>query len=88
MTAISELEEEINKIKQRNRRVETEKSWETSWTRRITITVMTYLVVSIFFYFMGNPEPLQQAIVPTIAFILSVLSSPLMKKMWLKYIHK
>ncbi len=88
MATIQELEEEINKIKVRNKRVETEKAWETSWTRRITITVTTYLVVSIFFYFAGNPEPLTQAVVPSIAFILSILSSPIMKRMWLKYIHK
>lgn len=88
MATIQQLEEEVNKIKERNRRVETEKSWETSWTRRITITVLTYLVVSTFFYFSGDPEPLEQAIVPSIAFVLSILSSPLMKRMWLKYIHK
>lgn len=37
MATIQELEKEIDAIKERNRRVETEKSWETSWTRRITI---------------------------------------------------
>jgi hypothetical protein len=88
MSSLKKLEEEINKIKARNKRVETEKAWETSWSRRLTITVLTYLVVSIFFYFMGDPEPLQQAIVPSLAFVLSILSSPLMKKIWLKYIHK
>lgn len=88
MATIQELEEEINKIKARNKRVETEKTWETSWTRRVTITVMTYLAVSSFFYFSGNPEPLEQAVVPSLAFVLSVLSGPFMKKMWLKYVHK
>lgn len=88
MATIQQLEEEINKIKARNIRVETEKAWETSWTRRITITVMAYSVVSVFFYFSGNPEPLEQAVVPSLAFVLSVLSAPLMKKMWLKYVHK
>lgn len=88
MVTIQDLEKEIEAIKQRNKRVETEKAWETSWTRRITITILTYLVVSIFFYFSGNPEPLEQAVVPSLAFVLSVLSGPSMKKMWLKYVHK
>ena len=88
MITLEQLEEEINAIKARNKRVETEKEWETSWTRRITITVTTYLAVSIFFYFAGDPEPLDQAIVPSLAFILSIFSAPIMKKMWLKYIHK
>ena len=30
-----ELEKEILKIKERNKRVELDKAWETSWTRRI-----------------------------------------------------
>lgn len=88
MVTIQQLEEEIEKIKQRNRRVETEKAWETSWTRRIMIAVMTYLVISIFFFFAGNVEPLEDAIVPSIAFVLSTLSGPFIKKLWLKHVHK
>lgn len=88
MATTEQLEEEINKIKERNRKVETEKAWETSWTRRITLTVMTYLVISIFFFFAGNIKPLEDAIVPSIAFVLSLLSGPFMKKIWLKNIHK
>lgn len=88
MATLVELEKEINAILERNKRVETEKAWETSWTRRIMIAVMTYLVISIFFFFAGNTEPLEDAIVPSIAFVLSTLSGPFMKKLWLKYIHK
>lgn len=88
MATLQDLEKEIDLIKQRNIRVETEKAWETSWTRRITIIVMTYLVVSSFFYFVGDSKPFRQAIVPSLAFILSILSAPTMKKLWLKYIHK
>lgn len=32
-----DLEKEINDIKARNKRVELDKAWETSWTRRICI---------------------------------------------------
>ncbi len=44
MMTVKKLEEEVNKIKERNRRVETEKMWETSWTRRIIISTFTYLM--------------------------------------------
>ena len=30
---LKELEEEVLKIKERNKRVELDKAWETSWTR-------------------------------------------------------
>lgn len=102
MATLQQIEEEVNKIKDRNqnledsvlaikarnKRVETEKAWETSWSRRIMIALMTYLVISIFFFFAGNTEPLEDAIVPSIAFVLSTLSGPFIKKLWLKHIHK
>lgn len=34
----------IENIYQRNARVELNKAWETSWTRRIIITVIIYMV--------------------------------------------
>lgn len=88
MATIQELEKEIEKIKERNRRVETEKSWETSWTRRFIIAIFTYIVIAVFFIFAGTSDPLRNAIVPSVAFILSTLSGPFVKKLWLKYIHK
>lgn len=88
MATLKELENEIDKIKERNKRVETEKAWETSWTRRVMIVILTYIVISTFFIFAGTPDPLGNAVVPSIAFILSTLSGPFIKKLWLKYIHK
>lgn len=85
---IEQLEIEIEKIKERNIRVETEKAWETSWTRRLMIAVLTYIVISIFFIFAGISNPLGNAVVPSTAFILSTLSGPILKKWWLNNIHK
>lgn len=88
MATIQQMEEEINKIKERNRRVETEKMWETSWTRRIIISTFTYLVISLFFLFASIPNPFINAIVPALAFVLSTASVPIFKNLWLKYINK
>lgn len=44
----SKLTNEIEKIKARNARVELDKKWETSWTRRLCICVPTYIVVAIY----------------------------------------
>lgn len=85
---IQDLENEIQKIKERNKRVETEKIWETSWTRKIIISVLTYLVISLFFLFASINKPFVNSIVPAVAFILSTLSVSFIKKLWLKYIHK
>ncbi|TSC88608.1 MAG: Uncharacterized protein G01um10147_104 [Microgenomates group bacterium Gr01-1014_7] len=88
MSTVQDLEEEINKIKERNRRVEREKSWETSWTRKFIISALTYLVISLFFLFAGISNPFVNSIVPAIAFILSTLSVSFIKNLWLKYIHR
>lgn len=76
---------ELNKIKERNGKVELDKAWETSFSRKIIIAVLTYIVIVIFFYFAGLPKPFINSIVPSLAFILSTLSLPLFKKLWIKY---
>jgi len=88
MSSIQELESEIDKIKFRNNKVEVDKSWETSWTRKILIAGLTYLVIGIFFYYAGILEPFKNALVPSLAFILSTFSIPFFKNLWLKYIYK
>ena len=45
-----DLGKEIKKIQERNKRVELDKAWETSWTRRICIMILTYIVVIIYSY--------------------------------------
>ncbi len=42
------LEERVAKIETRNQTVESDKAWETSWTRRGAIALFTYVVVVIF----------------------------------------
>ena len=70
-----DLENEIAKIKERNKRVELDKAWETSWTRRICIMILTYIVVIIYSYVIkefGNI--FLSSLVPVIGFTLSTLS--------------
>jgi hypothetical protein len=86
MPTIEELQLEIERIKERNQRVETDKAWETSWTRKITILLLTYVVIVIFFIFAGLPKPFINAVVPSLAFVLSTLAISPIKKWWLKKI--
>ena len=80
-----DIEKEIKSILERNRKVELDKLWETSFTRRIIIAVMTYLIIVLFLYIIKIPFPWLNALIPTIAFILSTLSVPFFKEIWLKY---
>jgi len=88
MPTIEELQLEINEIKNRNQRVEIDKAWETSWTRKIIILLLTYIVVVIFFFSAGLQKPFVNAIVPTIGFVLSTLTVPFFKKWWLSKFYK
>ena len=88
MDEIQQLKNEIAEIKKRNARVELDKTWETSWARKLLIAVFTYIVIVIFFYFADLQKPFVNAIVPTIGFILSTFSVPLFKKFWMKWRSK
>ena len=79
-----QLEKEVIKIKERNKRVEIDKAWETSLTRKIIIAILTYFVIVIFFYFAGLQKPFINSIVPALAFLLSTLSLPFFKKLWVR----
>ena len=84
MPSLEKMQSEIEEIKKRNQRVEADKAWETSWTRKIIIALLTYTVVVIFFFFAQLPEPFISAIIPAMAFIISTLSIPFFKKWWIK----
>ena len=84
MKTVLELEKEIEAIKARNRRVESDKKWETSWTRRIAVAVSTYLVVLLFFFVIKAEKPIISALVPAIGFLLSTVSIDILKNWWLK----
>jgi peptidoglycan/LPS O-acetylase OafA/YrhL len=88
MNEIEQLKTEIEAIKLRNKNVEANKAWETSISRKIMIAVLTYIVIVIFFFSASLPNPFINAIVPTVGFILSTLSLPLLKNIWLKNIYK
>ena len=83
MPKLEQLQQEIEEIKKRNKRVEADKAWEASWTRRIIILILTYIVIVIFFWFAELSKPFLNAIVPSLAFVLSTLSVPMFKRWWL-----
>jgi len=82
------MKEEIESIKERNKRVETDKAWETSKTRRAIIALMTYFVIVIFLYAIGVSEPWFVALVPAIGYVLSTSTLAFFKRFWVKEIYK
>lgn len=78
------IKKDVEAIKERNRRVEMDKAWETSFTRKILIAILTYAVIVLFLFYADFPKPFVSAIVPTIGFLLSTLSISVVKKIWMK----
>ncbi|MBI4054242.1 MAG: hypothetical protein HY397_02850 [Candidatus Doudnabacteria bacterium] len=79
------LEERIKKIEERNEKVEQDKHWETSYTRKILLAVFTYLAIAAYLWAVSIPDPWLNALVPSVAFMISTLTMPFFKKFWLAW---
>ena len=80
-----DLENEIAKIKERNKRVELDKAWETSWSRKICICILTYIVVVIYSHLINKNNNIWLcSLVPVIGFTLSTVSLNLVRTVWEK----
>ncbi|KKQ33832.1 MAG: hypothetical protein US48_C0009G0015, partial [Candidatus Levybacteria bacterium GW2011_GWA2_37_36] len=64
MTSIQDLEKEILLIKTRNKKVEIDKAWETSWTRKFLLMTFTYLGIGFYLRAINIDKPWLNAIVP------------------------
>lgn len=79
------IEERVKKIEDRNKRVELDKAWETSWVRKICIMILTYIVVIIYSYLISKYDNIfLTSLVPVIGFTLSTLSLNIIRKIWEK----
>lgn len=80
---MSDVEQRLAVIEERNRRVETDKAWEVSLIRRLTIAALTYCTALVFLWLIGIEHFAWSGLVPTGGYILSTLSLPWIKKRWL-----
>ena len=78
------LEERIAHIEKRNRTVELDKAWETSWTRRLFLTGFTYLALGLYLWAIDIPRPFLNSIVPAVGFMISTFSMPWLKRKWIE----
>ena len=82
---MEELKNEIEEIKRRNARVELDKKWETSLTRKICIAVLTYIVVIAYTILTQKiTNVFLSSLVPVIGFTLSTLSLKVVRNVWEK----
>lgn len=80
---VAQLRKRIEQLEARNKRVEGDKAWETSWTRRVAVAVLTYALLALYFGVVLQIDPWLNALVPTAGFILSTLTIRGIKSWWL-----
>ena len=85
---IKQIQEELEVIKNRNKKVEQNKAWEISFFRKVSIIVVTYIVASVVMYFIGVQKFLLNALIPTVGYLLSTLSLSFLKDWWINKLIK
>lgn len=85
MNSVGELEKRIEQIEKRNKTVEINKKWEVSFTRKISIMLLTYLTLGIYMQIIDVQDPWINALVPVLGFYFSTLTLPIIRKLWEKY---
>jgi preprotein translocase subunit SecF len=80
---MSNIDSRIEIIEERNRRVEIDKAWEKSATRRAFIAGITYICACLFLWMIGAENAPVAALVPVIGYYLSTLSLPFAKSWWI-----
>ena len=79
---MEELVSRIEKIEERNKRVENDKAWETSTLRKILIITFTYIFAVLYLKIADTTNPFLGAVVPCVGFYLSTQSINIIKKWW------
>ncbi len=80
----TELEKRIIALEERNKRVELNKGWETSIERRVLLIVFTYISIGAYMWVIGVTSPWLNAVIPSAGFLLSTLTLPFFKRIWIK----
>jgi hypothetical protein len=88
MAETQTLEERVEKLEIRNRRVEADKAWETSWTRRIALTLLIYVIVVFYLRYVVHIDPWINALVPVMGYFLSTLTLGFLKRHFVDRLRK
>ncbi len=78
---IMDVQSQIDRLKERNKKVESDKERESSWTRKVSIAIITYFLVVLFLKLTHNNQPRLNALVPMGGFLLSMLSLDIVRKL-------
>jgi putative acetyltransferase len=75
-------------LKERNKKIEADKAWEISWTRRAIVGGTTYIIVAAWLAMLGVNHHLLHAFVPVLAYVLTIVMLPMLKQYWIDKVYK
>ena len=78
----AEILDRLAKLEARNKRVEADKAWETSWLRRFIIMLLTYLTVVCYLSIVVHIDPWVNAVVPVAGYFVSTFTVSFIKRWW------
>ncbi len=85
---LSNIEEMTQKLVLIDKYYQLQTAWEKSAMRTILIAITTYILSAIFLYILNFQYFYINAVLPTVGFMLTTLSIPFIKRIWIKYYLK
>ena len=85
---LKKVEKRIENIEKRNKKVESDKAWETSLIRKILIIIFSYVFAVLYLKIADTTNPWFGAVVPCVGFYLSTQSIKIIKKWWINKFRK
>lgn len=80
--------DDIIQLKERTKKVEADKAWETSWTRRGIIGGVTYIIVAFWLAIIGVNHNMIHALVPVASYLAAMALLPMLKQYWIDRVYK
>ena len=80
--------DDIITLKEKNKKIEAEKAWETSNTRRGIIAVVTYIIVAIWLDMLDVKHHYLHALVPVCAYLVAMSMLPFLKNYWINFVYR
>ncbi len=81
---MEKLEEKIAQLLDRNKKVEADKAWETSITRKVFLSLLTYIFAFLWLWLIQEKLVWLKAFVPVLGYVISTLTLPPLKDWWIK----
>lgn len=81
---VSHLEETVERIRLSGKYSNLQKNWENSRIRVITVAVSMYVLTLTFMLILQVQNPIVSALLPTVGYMLSTNSIPLVRRIWVR----